>query len=78
MVWAEWLVFGNEIRCRQNSETADSLLLWQVSSLYRTSEKQGISVLGYGASMVGMCLEVLVITDNEDAGILITLSIIQF
>ena len=54
------------------------MLLWQVSSLYRTSEKQGISVLGYGASMVGMCLEVLVITDNEDAGILITLSIIQF
>jgi len=73
-----WLVFGNEIRCRQNSETADSLLLWQRQSLHRTSEKQGISDYGYGTSRVGMCLGVWVITDNEDAGILITLSIIQF
>lgn len=42
----------------QNSETSDSLLLWQVQSLYRTSEKQGISVYGYGTSLVGNCLEV--------------------
>ncbi len=63
---------------RQNSETADSLLLWQRQSLHRTSEKQEISVYGYSTSMVGMCLEVWVITDNEDAGILITLSIIPF
>lgn len=69
---------GNEIRCRQNSETADSLLLWQGQSLYRTSEKQGISVYGYGTSLVGKWMEVLVITDSGDAGILITLSIIQF
>ena len=63
---------------RQNSETADSLLLWQRQSLHRTSEKQEISIYGYGTSLVGMCLEVWVITDNEDAGIEITLSIIQF
>ena len=73
-----WLVFGNEIRCRQSGETADSLLLWQGQSLHRACEKQGISVYGYGTSLVGICLEDLVITDRRDAWILIPLTIIQF
>ena len=53
---------GNEIICRQNSETADSLLLWQGQSFHSTNEKQEISVYSYGTSPMGMCLEILVIT----------------
>ena len=72
------MVFGNEIRCRQKSETADSLLLWQGQSLHRTSEKQEISVYGYGTSLAGNYLEDFLTTTSMDAGILIILTIIQF
>lgn len=47
-------------------------------SLHRTSEKQEISVYGYGTSLVGNCLEVLVINDSEDAGYLLHLVLSSF
>ncbi len=50
----------------------------KVLSLHHTSTKQEISDYGYGTSLVGICLEDLVITDRRDAGIIISLSIIQF
>ena len=68
----------NRQNYRQNSETADSLFLWQVQSLHSTNKKQKVSVYGYGTSLVGICLEDLVITDRRDAWILIPLTIIQF